>query len=118
MHRTRNADMPGQRRPEDRFQSRGRAPVARQPHKLEEVGSIPTPGTISCSPVAQIEERPILTREVDGASPSGAATFMEVKADERAAAGWKPDGAATAACGACPLTSALGRKHCSDAAVS
>jgi hypothetical protein len=42
---------------------------------------------------------------------------MEVKADERAAAGWKPDGAATAACGACPLTSALGRKHCSDAAV-
>jgi hypothetical protein len=86
--------MPGQRRPEDRFQSRGRAPVARQPHKLEEVGSIPTPGTISCSPVAQIEERPILTREVDGANPSGAATFMEVKADKRAAAGWKPDGAA------------------------
>jgi hypothetical protein len=25
---------------------------------------------------------------------------MEVKADKRAAAGWKPDGAATAACGA------------------
>ena len=92
--------MPGQRRPEDRFQSRGRAPVARQPHKLEEVGSIPTPGTISCSPVAQIEERPILTREVDGANPSGAANFMEVKADRRAAAGWKPDGAATTACGA------------------
>jgi hypothetical protein len=64
--------MPGQRKPEDRFQSRGRAPVARQPHKLEEVGSIPTPGTISHSPVAQIEERPILTREVDGANPSGA----------------------------------------------
>jgi hypothetical protein len=27
---------------------------------------------------------------------------LEVKADERAAAGWKPDGSATAGCGACP----------------
>src|SRR4029453_10150342 len=40
--------------------------------------------------------------------------FLEVKADERAVAGWKPDGAAIAACGACPLTSASSRKHCSD----
>jgi len=32
---------------------------------------------------------------------------LEVKADERAAAGWKPDGPATAGCGACPLTSAF-----------
>ena len=95
MHRTRNADHAGAAPAGGSFfKSRGRAPVARQPHKLEEVGSIPTPGTISCSPVAQIEECPILTREVDGANPSGAATFMEVKADERAAAGWKPDGAA------------------------
>ena len=51
--------------------------VARQSHKLEHVGSIPTPGTISYSPVAQTEERPILTREVDGATPSGAANFRD-----------------------------------------
>ena len=95
MHRTRNADHAGAAPAGGSFfQSRGRAPVARQPHKLEEVGSIPTSGTISHSPVAQTAERPILTREVDGANPSGAATFMEVKADKRAAAGWKPDGPA------------------------
>ena len=71
MHRTRNAD---------------------------HAGAAPAGG--SSSPVAQSAERPILTREVDGANLSGAANFMEVKADERAAAGWKPDGAAIAACGA------------------
>ena len=72
MHRTRNAD---------------------------HAGAAPAGG--SSSPVAQTEERPILTREVDGANPSGAATFfMEVKADKRAAAGWKPNGSAPADCGA------------------
>ena len=65
MHRTRNAD---------------------------HAGAAPAGG--SSSLVAQSEERPILTREVDGANPSGAANFMEVKADERAAAGWKPVGSA------------------------
>ena len=49
---------------------------------------------ILCCPVAQPAVRPALTREVDGATPSGASIFMEVKADERAAAGWKPVGPA------------------------
>ena len=60
--------------------------------KGDHAGAAPAGG--SFSPVAQRTERPILTREVDGANPSGAAIFMEVKADERAAAGWKPVGPA------------------------
>ena len=50
MHRTRNAD---------------------------HAGAAPAGG--SFSPVAQTEERPTLTREVDGANPSGAANFWKSK---------------------------------------
>lgn len=47
-----------------------------------ETGATPVGG--SYCPVAQQRERPALTREVDGANPSGAATFLEAKADSRA----------------------------------
>ena len=79
MHRTRNAD---------------------------HAGAAPAGG--SSSPVDQTAERPILTREVDGANPSGAATFLEVKAGRsynRSLWSMTTDFRA-------------GRKHCSDAAVS
>ena len=42
--------------------------------KRDQTGAAPVVGSIS-SPVAQLAERPTLDREVDGANPSGAATF-------------------------------------------
>ena len=42
-----------------------------------ETGATPVGG--SYCPVAQQRERPALTREIDGASPSGAATFWKLK---------------------------------------
>src|SRR2546421_12495642 len=42
--------------------------------KRDQTGAAPVAGSTS-SPVAQPAERPTLNREVDGANPSGAATF-------------------------------------------
>lgn len=62
--------------------------------KGDHAGAAPAGRTIFNCPVAQSGEHPPLKRTVDGANPSGATHFMEAKADERAASGWKPDGPA------------------------
>jgi hypothetical protein len=61
--------------------------------KGDHAGAAPAGRTSSQLPRSSTAEHPPLKRTVDGASPSGAAnSFREAKADERAAAGWKPDG--------------------------